>query len=285
MHEDASREKYAYLDHLSTGELESLLRAGILAEDSSDPEMMDYLLEVIVKRETENGHMPDLNEAREDFERLYRGLEDPLYPCEEPERTPPLSATGRKRLRRVLAAAVLAAILIALTCVPVFGHASVVQMVASWTAEQFRFQIADDPGNAAQQSNQQLPEEYQELQTVLEERGIQLSVPDFPEGFVAEDPLLYVDTATENIEFSIMYLSDTDYIGFNLTQNGGLSFLAYEKNDSEIEQYDYAGVTHYIFKNTGTTMAAWEMDDFGYCIFTNSPAVKLKDIIQSTHKE
>lgn len=289
MPEEASKKKYAYLDYLSTAELEAILRAAALSEESDDPAMIDYLLEVIVKREQEAQTVPDVDKMREDFETLYRGLEEPLYPCEEPNRTleVPRQPTPKKRLlRHIVLAAALVGILIAATCLPVFGYDNVIQMVAYWTAEQFGFRIEDNSqsGNLTRQSNQQLPEEYQELQSVLEKRGIHLSVPNFPEGFVAEEPLFSVDSTTGDIEFTIMYIKDIDYICFNLIYNGGLPSNVYEK-DSNMEQYEYAATIHYLFNNTETITAVWVIDNLEYCIFTNSSSVDIKDIIQSVHKE
>lgn len=279
MHEDASRKKYACLDHLSTEELESLLRAGILAEDSSDPEMMDYLLEVIVKREKESGHMPDLNRAREDFERLYRGLEEPLYPCDEPEHTPSSSAAGRKRLRHVLAAAVLAAILIALTCVPVFGHASVVHMVASWTAEQFHFSIPEPP--PANSKSQEVPEEYAELRQAMEECGNELVVPDFPSDFDIGEPVFHYSAENERIDFSIMYTKNEEFFILAVTQDirERHDSVQFEKNAEDIEYYVNNGVTYYIYSNNDNNTASWYISNVEYSIVTNVSVSLLKNIL------
>lgn len=290
---DASKKKYAYLDQLSTEDLKAILRASALSEEADDPALIDYALEVIMQREKEQYEIPDAGETRKEFDQLYRELESPLYPIADEEAAKPCelhlskAQTKKRSIRRTLIAAAIIAAVIFLTCIPVFGYANVVQMVAYWTADQFGFRIEDSSqfGNLTRQSNQQLPEEYQELQAILKERGIQFFVPEFPEGFKAEEPFLLVDTATANIEFSIMYTFNNDYIGFNLTQNEELPLLVYEKNNNEIEQYNYAGVTFYIFKNTGTITAAWVMDNLGYCIFTNSPSVNVKDIIHSMYKE
>lgn len=291
MPEDASKKKFAYLDHLSTAELEALLHAAALSEDFDDPAMMDYLLEVIVKREQETNDLPDMDRMREDFETLYRGLEEPLYPSEDFSSTSEISklpTPKKKPLRRLLLAAALAVFLIAVTCFPVFGYSNVVQMVAYWTAERFGFHMADkDPesGSLIQQSNQQFPEEYQELQTILSECGIHLSVPEFPESYKAGGSLLSVDSVTGNVEFSIIYTQDTKYISFDLIQGTDTPITTYEKDDNDIEIYQYAGISHYIFSNNEKVMAVWIKEDIEYCLSTNSTSIDMTNLIRSIYKE
>ena len=79
MAEDASK-KYAYLNQTSTEELRAILRASALSEEADDPALIDYILEVIALREKENSKIPDVAQARKEFEQCYRGLESSLYP-------------------------------------------------------------------------------------------------------------------------------------------------------------------------------------------------------------
>ena len=58
MAEDASK-KYAYLNQTSTEELNAILRASFLSEETDDPALIDYILEVIARRETEDSKIPD----------------------------------------------------------------------------------------------------------------------------------------------------------------------------------------------------------------------------------
>lgn len=76
-----ANKKYAKLDQLTTAELESILRAD-LSDVESDPELIDHVLEVILEREQEesDSSSSDRARARADFEKLYKGLNEPLYP-------------------------------------------------------------------------------------------------------------------------------------------------------------------------------------------------------------
>lgn len=76
-----ANKKYAKLDQLTTAELESILRAD-LSDVESDPELIDHVLEVILEREQEesDSSSSDRREPGQDFEKLYKGLNEPLYP-------------------------------------------------------------------------------------------------------------------------------------------------------------------------------------------------------------
>ena len=54
MVEHDRREKYAYLDQLSTSELKKILRADAESPESGDVEAIFYILEVIERREREH---------------------------------------------------------------------------------------------------------------------------------------------------------------------------------------------------------------------------------------
>lgn len=67
------KQKYAYLNHLDTQELERLLRADIDAPDGGDTDMVMYIMEMIEKRERDNfaEHIEDTERAFKDFQQHY----------------------------------------------------------------------------------------------------------------------------------------------------------------------------------------------------------------------
>lgn len=289
------------LENLSVPELEALLQQDFIASNGSAPDV-DYIMaimEVIQKKEREQpDYQPlDTEKAWEEFQSFYNteeGRKNSIYSSDEESSAEQFETEipvrrKSKRVHKFLLVAAIIVLLIAVTCLPVLGYNNVVQLVAYWTAEQFGFQIADsasESGNLTRRSDQQLPEEYCELQTVLEERGIQLLVPRFPNEFEPEEPFLYNDPTTGNIEFSIMYTQNNDYITFDVIQNNGLSTRIYEKNSGDVEQYICAGITHYIFNNyEGAIIATWVSENLEYCISTNSLSVKMENVIQSMYEE
>lgn len=294
MAEDVSRKKYSCLDQLSTKELEQILRGAALAGDDDDPAELDQILEVIMARKEHTIHFeaPDVEQARRDFDNLYRGLEEPLYPVDDasPHISPSSSFKSRpskRSLRYILVAAVVATALIAATCIPVLGYANVVQLVAHWTETQFNFQV-DSPASASEVQTResgrpQLPEEYAELQDALELQGLPLSVPIFPEEFEAGEPLLYTNSVTGDIEFSIMYKRGTDYISFDLIQNGEAPFLTYEKDKKDVEEFEYNGIMYYIMSNNDTVTTVWRKENLEYHISTGLSCSDIKALIQTIY--
>ena len=64
-------QKYAYLDQMSTEELEELLRTSIhFSDEAEDEDCINAILEVIIKREKEHptGRLTDIDKAWSDFQ-------------------------------------------------------------------------------------------------------------------------------------------------------------------------------------------------------------------------
>ena len=81
-----NNEKYAYLNRLSTEQLEELLRADMEASKPGNDEAVFHILEVIEQRENQQptGRIPDVEEAWKEFQREYdlpEGEGMSLYPC------------------------------------------------------------------------------------------------------------------------------------------------------------------------------------------------------------
>ena len=297
MSDDSSKKKYVNLDQLDTSTLESILRTELLSPEEDNAEMIDSILEVMVEREKKNNpdNLPDTGEAREEFDRLYRNLEEPLYPTKaekdananpSPEPIPFTSHPRRRSFRRFLMVAAVIAALIAATSIPVLGYANVIQMVAHWTAEQFSFQTSSGNSEAPKATqSENLPAEYSGLQDALDPSGISLTIPKVPGGFVAEEPVLYVSPETGDAEFSIMYTKEQDYIIFDIIQNSGQSGTNYEKDQQAVEAYSCGWVTHYIFRNLDSNVASWYSSGIEYCLATSLPISELEQMINSIYEE
>ena len=169
--------------------------------------------------------------------------------------------------------------------------------LANWTESVFGFgslrndDTLNNPSNVTHtmagsiQTAPDIPEEFKELQLVLAERNIPLCVPKMPEGFEAENPQLYIDSVTNNVEFYIAYVQDSNRIRYSLIQFTELSNVVYEKDDSEVEIYEYAGVTHYIFSNVTNVTAVWRTDGIECSITTQLTSINMKELIQSMYEE
>ena len=116
-HED-SDQKYEYLNQLGTPELEALLQADMESSGDTDPDMLLYIMEVIVKREHERNPQgrERVEQAWTDFQTIYatpEGEGRSLYSSEplpepdslsgEEESTPQIhSKHNHRQLRRTL---------------------------------------------------------------------------------------------------------------------------------------------------------------------------------------
>ena len=79
-------EKYAYLNRLSTEQLEELLRMDMEMAEPGNEDVVFHILEVIEQREDEHptGRIPDVDKAWAEFHEYYNvpeGADDSLYPC------------------------------------------------------------------------------------------------------------------------------------------------------------------------------------------------------------
>lgn len=256
--------------------------------------MIDYILEVMIEKEEMEGRLFDTEKPREDFERLYRNLSAPLYPSEaipdQPaaiQENPSGKLSKRKPIRRILSVAALAAALLALTTIPVFGYSNVVQLVAHWTAEQFSFRQA---GFAPEPDRSNLPievpEEYQELLEAFQQKGLDgLAVPQYiPDGFQVVDSDFYMSSSTDEMEFHVLYQKNNDNMAFTLKKDGSPTTI-FEKDNVTVETYNYGGIDIYIFSNIGDHVAVWYKNGIQYSIKTTLPVETLKQIIHSMYEE
>ena len=219
-----ANKKYAKLDQLTTAELESILRAD-LSDVESDPELIDHVLEVILEREQEesDSSSSDRARARADFEKLYKGLNEPLYPI--PERTtgpghelPFHIKSRRRKVRRTLLAAAVVAVLVALTCIPVLGDANLFQLVAHWTTEQFSFRVMEDGSSSVASADPDpVPEEFAVFQDLVGEKGLTPVIPVIPDGFEAVKSQLFTSSASGLSKFSVIYKDEDNRIIFEIT--------------------------------------------------------------------
>ena len=286
MAEDASK-KYAYLNQTSTEELNAILRASFLSEETDDPALIDYILEVIARRETEDSKIPDTGQARKEFDQLYCDLSCPLYPIPEAYTadTDGPRLNQKRRTKKILIAAAIVAALVSLTCVPVLGYPGVFQMIfAYWTDDYYTFGSHDAPGSQAGAGKPEaLPSEFLRLYDILTEQGIdKIAIPHcFPPELQISDLVLFVSSKTGAIDFSIQYQSDDDFLIFVITKTPTPSEIIVEKDADSLEPYLSDGIEYHLFSNNGLNTATWNVDDLEYVITSSMPVTTLKEIIDS----
>lgn len=282
------------LENLSIPELEALLQQDFMMSDGSSPDV-DYIMaivEVIHKKEQANPDYQPLDTEKpwEEFKSFYitgEGRETSIYrtskeaenkSCHAPADKP--APKKSKTLRRYLVIAACVCLLIAMTCVPVFGYHNIIQMLASWTAEQFGFYLPPQGRSAPGQ----IPEEFEELQEIMQELGAELTIPRFPDGFEANAPKLSYFPDSGILKATIIYQRENEYYIFGVYRNGNNIINQYEKNDSLVETKLYNGIEHYYLANEENNTVAWYLGTIEYNILTNMSISDLEKILEATYE-
>ena len=277
------------LENLSIPELEALLRKDFLASEDSAPDV-DYtmaVVEVIQKKEQAQPDYQPLDTARawEEFKTFFNteeGRETSIYRSDEEDETAcsntEKQTSGHKKskaFRRCVMIAASLCLLAAVTSIPVFGYHSIVQMLASWTAEQFGFYMPSE----TRSDPDSVPEEFAELQEIMQQLGVELVVPKVPAGFEAKKPTLdyYSDDGT--FQFSILYQRESEYYIFSVCHDKD-DIISHEKSNFLVETKLYNSIEHHYMANESNNVVAWSLGTIEFSIITNMSITDLKKIVE-----
>ena len=278
---DVSPEK---LEAMSSSELSEAMEAALdaMTEETYDPAVIDAYLDALDRKAPMPTH-PNAESSYQDFQ-------DKLQEYVEGASKPAKQTRKFRRIARTGIVAVLLAVLLASAAQA--AGIDVVGTIARWTEIVFSFgtvQSGNDSSHYPSVSNQvpaDVPEEYQELVTELQKRGIEeYTIPTYiPEGFQADTPELYVD---ENgyIEFTAAYANGDDMVIFAIFGYKGKHAGLYEKDNSEVRIYTKNDTNHYFFQNREINSVAWTVNELEYSIRTTLPAAELEKIINSMYEE
>lgn len=302
MAESNQTNKYAYLSRLSTKELEAILRADSESPNAVNDEAISYILEVIEQREHEHpsGSFPDVDSSWKEFQTIYNtpeGADQSLYPNDEEDVFHTLSvqkeAKQRRILRKPLLVAAIIVLLIASLTIPVAGYGNLLEMIGSWTADQFTFITSGYRKNSGPAETDADKEEFSdpqigvELRQVLQEYGITESVvPSWlPDGFeLIGDVSVQEYPNFDRLEFFAYYESGDNTCTLSVTKvTDPLEGLIYEKTLNSPEIYTVGSVNHYIVQNTDSIIVAWYVDDLECSINSTMPESDLKRVIDSIY--
>ena len=263
-------EKYAYLNRLSTEQLEELLRADMEASKPGNDEAVFHILEVIEQRENQQptGRIPDMEEAWEEFQREYdlpEGEGMSLYPCApqvEEDAVPPVRRRrGGPRLhRRVKQSLVALTAVVIVVCGMAAAQAAgfdVLGMLGQWTDEIFHFTSGPESGESAAPMN----ENTRLLREALASVGIDedLAPTWFPEGFTAEEPEILISSLNDRI-YLVLNDKNGDFINVTIRQYHSTDYLEgadFEIKADSVQEYSNKTQTFYLFSNAGTITATW----------------------------
>lgn len=258
-------EKFAYLDQLSTEELEEIIRAHMDSPENQDEEAIFHILEVLNKRAKEDPDGVQFEKERvwRNIQTIYNvpeGADRSLYPVDDEERgelpeenAPFASKVPAKRGlrgRRVLGVA--AAAILLFSCLLVGAQAAGIDVfgfLARWTADTFHFvpstskfyPVVQDTFDQNHFPKEQAPQWY-------------------PDGFVMGDPEI-VETEfytnillpfSNNSEDKLFFIQTWRY--FSPEE---LSAYNYQWEPDSQQEYTSGDKTFVIVENEGHITATW----------------------------
>lgn len=272
----------AYLEQLSTEQLEDILRADLASEDQENDEAVFHILEVLEKREKENpsGRLPDTDQAWKEFQQYYNipeGEGQSLYPVRsDPERHSAPTSTKRSRRFRPRKILIVAAVLVLMFGSMLTAQAAGVDVfgaIGRWTEETFHFDIVQDNDRTS----------------LFQETATQAKIPqDFvptwvPDGFEGAEP--QVDTV-ENYMTSIICVYSNQEKTYSVDiehyyNKADIETLVIEKDDTNVCSYESNGKTFYIMSDMEYLTATWTDGTFVETISGQLSMDEIKQIIDS----
>lgn len=272
----------AYLEQLSTEQLEDILRADLASEDQENDEAVFHILEVLEKREKENptGRLPDTDQAWKEFQQYYNipeGEGESLYPIRNNQEKRSASVpTKTRRVFRSRKILVVAAVLILMFGGMLTAQAAGVDVfgaIGRWTEEKFHFDIVQDNDRTL----------------LFQETATQAKIPqDFvptwvPDGFEGAEP--QVDTV-ENYMTSIICVYSNQEKTYSVDiehyyNKADIETLVIEKDDTNVCSYESNGKTFYIMSDMEYLTATWTDGVFVETISGQLSMDEIKQIIDS----
>lgn len=285
------------LNRMSPSELADAMEEALdfMTEEDYDSDVISAYLEALDRVSPIPEH-PNSEEAYANFKQKLKVMTG----TNEAQDQPSVSIHTSKRYR-VFRTGLVAA----LTVILLFGSMIIAQAfgldvfgaIARWTEEVFSFGElpADETSNNpsatyrgwktdSKNTEANVPKEYDALKAALDERGLPFRAPVMPEGFEVADSLVYIDPKTNNVEFGIAYTRESDTIKFEVIQFNERPQTVHEKNNGDPEEYEYNGISHYLFGNSSNKVAVWVIDSLEYSLSINSNTVNMKQLIQSIYE-
>lgn len=265
-------------DTMTTEELEEILRLDVQApeEQESDIETILYIMEVLTKRERNNGHTQKT--ALEAYESFKQNYMPEIDNNEDPYQEPVKARNGFPRWLRSLtaAAAVLAILLLGTVTAKAFGF-NIWEVVVKWTQETFHF-------GGWENSNEDNNLPYASFQEALEKGNVPTwLVPTcVPHGFDLVD--ITVEQTPLQKKYVAKYIFGEQILRITVQDYSNKIPLYVEQSEGLIEEYKVLGITYYLFSNHDNVKAVWIVDSCECYISGNVTIEELKQMIDSIGK-
>lgn len=280
-------EKFAYLDQLSTEELEELIRADVGSPENTDAEAIFHVLEVLNKRAEEDPDGVTFDKARvwHDIQTVYNvpeGQERSLYPLDDEDDEdgdgrsaeagvvpldPAPAAKKRPRFRWGLSVAAAAILVFSVTMVGAQASGlDVFGFLARWTQEVFAYK----------------PES--EYYPAIEDAFVQNHFPDelvpkwYPAGFEPTEPEVFEENSSTAIFISFSNSSKDKIFSILVRRYSSpesLLALDHQRDPDSQHQHTSGDKTFFLVSNEGHSTATWS--DRQKYVMTISGDLSLRD--------
>ena len=302
--DDIKHEIIDQLDHMSTEELEELLKTYSQSSENTDMDYIFSLLEVIEKREilNQSGKYSDVDTAWVSFQKNYRpasneaeslydfteavtdsaishsDINDPIYANRHVRR--PIKHKAFLRMACVLVSLII--VLLSSTIVAKAFGFDLWGAVAKWTSETFGFTTEET--TAPTQISNSSGSEYSGLNEALTYYGIDeaLAPKWIPDGFTLAQ--INVIESPRKTSFNAVYNFSDKVITIVITKLADGTNGTYEKDDSSLTIYEKNDILHYIMANNEQEMAVWTFENFECYISGNISESQLKKMIDSIYE-
>ena len=266
-------------DHMSIDELEEVLRLDYQLPDGQglDGDTIVHILDVMASREpaTAQSPYPDAAVAWNDFLTQYYPAgfcclpeytgNDNDAPDQNPRQVQPPSICRRPRsgrtVRTVNVAAILVALLFAMTFTAYALSHDLWKAVARWSQETFFFAAEEDTqlSNGTAQSSESNSASFSSLREALDNYGLTtISIPTWiPERFTLDS--VVANEMPSFIDCGVFYECGDDILLISVLfhKEPPQNYALWQKDEVTPVPYEAGGITHYLTTNMGRPSAIW----------------------------
>ena len=249
-------------------QLEKLLQRELEKDSNADPETVKMLLRTIDEREEAYSFVDDVNvQAACDKYRAHQNEQK----------------VHKQKNLRVAAAALAAAILLVIIPQTVRAE-NLWDIFARWTESIFALfnpsgSVIEEPEYVFQTDNPGLQQIYDAVTELgVTEPVVPMWVPD---GYELTECETYHMPAESYVNSRLAY-GESKLI-FNIVYYAGCSVPEYHKDESEVEEWEYNGVIHYIMRNKDYLVAVWLRENVECALSVDCQEDVLYEILKSIY--
>jgi len=279
--EQSSNKSRAFLTKLDDQQLRQILLAEVESDDT-DVDLIRNITAVLESRD-HTGTQIDTQKAYQSFVEEHSG-DTPLYDelLKQHESTKKHKPVRFSRLARVgIVAAIIISLIIVTTGIASAAGIDIWGAITNWTEKTFGVTI----GNPSHTNDLLVSDDAcQDVRKTLSKNGVNECVVPYylPEGYDLCDSS--VETTYMGTIVTAVYRNGEDEIILLYTIDSPESSSLSPKDQAEPQEYEFEGVTHFVFVNEGEWSTVWQNNDIGCQISGVGSRDELLKIINSIYE-